>query len=141
PAVRPRPAVEAGGLPGFADLDLTVARPDAVTHEIRGEQIDEASGTVRGVGGILRPVPVMQRKGGIDLAQHRLEAVQQLAVPGQECRAEMHVPGVVDLVLFEPVTDAAGDRIGLGAGKEFLVQGQYRVAESVAFGLRYGCDV
>jgi hypothetical protein len=33
------------------------------------------------------------------------------------------------LVLLEPVTHAAGDRIGLGSGKEFLVQGQYRVTQ------------
>ena len=82
-----------------------------VPKEIRREEVDEATLAVRQAARILRPVPVVQRELGVDLADEPLEAVDQFAVPGDEGGAVMHVCVGVDLVLLEPVADSPSNKL------------------------------
>ena len=76
----------------------------------------------------------MQRKFGIDLADERLEAVHQFAVPGDEGGTVMHMRVGVDLILLEPVADSTHHwRVAAQAGIVVLgLQLDDRVAQPVA---------
>ena len=71
---------------------------------------------------------------GIDLTQQHLEAVAQLAVPGEEGGTAMNMRRLVNLVLFEPEADAARDEIVPTARMVALVQFDDRVTQPAPLG-------
>jgi hypothetical protein len=97
------------------------------------EQVDHPPGTVRALARVGLPVPVVQRDRGVDLPEERLVAVDQLTVPGNECRSAVHMGGLVDLVLLVP------ERHAVGVAP--LVQLQDGVPQLVPFGLGHLGDV
>src|SRR5262249_41005462 len=59
-----------------------------------------------------RDVEVGDPPKRIYFAQQLLEPVAELTVPRQKLRAKMHVRPIVDLVLLEPIADAARGELG-----------------------------
>jgi len=68
------------------------------------------------------PVPVVQGELRVDAPQQRLESVDELAVPRQECWAAVHVSVRVYLVLFEPPTHMARRGVIVRPGVEIGLQ-------------------
>jgi hypothetical protein len=93
------------------------------SHKIDIEQIDRtrhssAYVSIRNVAWVFLEIPIMKCHLRIDLPQKFLKAVDKLAVPGQKLGPAMHVSRLVDFVLFEPQTNAAGRRVVSLAGVE-----------------------
>lgn len=144
--------VEACCPEGIASIDVADADAGVVllggsglvgAEEPAGEEVQWTHGAapeigVGDVGGVVGEVPVVQGQVGVDLPEQFLEAVGELAVPGQELRAAVHVGGLVDLVLLEPPADPAGRAFGLGPRVVPVVQLQDRRTQSGAFG---GIDI
>jgi hypothetical protein len=129
-------------VPGLGRLEVGQRRTGGVArpaHEGRREKVDRAPGAVGRGAGIDRPVPVVQREIGIHLAQQRLEAVAQLAVPGDERRTAVDVsPAGVGVLVDVLLLVEVGHAVGIEA---LVVELEDRRDEAIAFLRGDVCDV
>jgi hypothetical protein len=65
----------------------------------------------------------------VDLSKQFLEAVNEFTVPRQELRSAVHVRDLVDFVLLEPPSHAAGNGVGSVPGIHAIVQLNERVTK------------
>jgi hypothetical protein len=107
-----------------------------ISHELRGEE--RCASTSRGTR-VCGPIPVVQRKRGIDVPQQLLEPVYNDAVPGDERWAGVNVDTgkvriLVDLFLFVPVRNAIRESLR-------SVELDNRIDEAISLCVRHEGDV